>query len=274
MIRVLHLSDLHFGDDQLGLELLRREGGLWGKRLLGLANRKFNRKRQFSAERRWALLEQCLALDFDYLILTGDLTHLSTSAEFLEARAALEPLLDKARGRVLLTAGNHDRYTRPAAAEQLLELHFGDCFPFFQEQPGPHFLIDPEGWMFVELPMSAPTGLHSKGRVQGRVEEYLELFDAYKEHPKVLYGHYPLVHPQGVREAFTHSLGGRSAWERLLKAPGVLGYLHGHMHQSWAFQPYPERPPVVGQCRRERRRRRLPDQPAGGRSSNVFPVKA
>ncbi|MDT8446750.1 MAG: metallophosphoesterase [bacterium] len=241
MLQVLHLSDLHFGDGQLSLGLLQREGGLFNKRLLGFANRKFNRKRRFAEERKLALIEYCMDLDFDYLILSGDLTHLSTSAEFLEARAALEPLLSKVPGRVLLTAGNHDRYTRSATQEKLLELHFGDCFPFIDtEHQGPHFLIDPQGWMFLELPMSRPTGLHSKGKLAWNLQAYRDLLAAYPNHQKLLYGHYPLVYPGGQSEAFSHSLAGRKEVLQLLKQPGVRGYLHGHIHHSWAFQPFAE----------------------------------
>ena len=228
-MKILHLSDLHFGANQAGLG----GAGPFSKRLLGLSNLKLNPKRKPDPRVQEAIINQALALDWDYLILSGDLTHLGTKPEFDEARTRLEPLITKAPGRLLLTAGNHDRYVLQSLG--LLEKTFGDCFPFNQNRVGVPHLITEEGWLIAELPMARPAW-GAKGQVQLEYNEVKEFFLGANL-PVLLYGHYPLVWPAGFREPFTHSLWAREQWAQLCELAPVAAYLHGHVHQNWAFEP-------------------------------------
>ena len=165
------------------------------------------------------------------MIISGDLVHLGTAAEFRLARKILEPLIQK--GSVLLTAGNHDRYTPRALG--LIEDSFGDCYPFNQAKPA--VFSAPENWQVLELPMSRPSGFWAKGKMTADIEEYRSLILGCAGKPVLLYGHYPLFHPKDHREAFGHRLWQLKQVRTLTHLPGVKAYLHGHMHVNWAFQP-------------------------------------
>jgi len=231
MPRIIHLSDLHFGDSLLTWEHLKSQGQVFSKQFIGWANHRLNPKRHFGETIKTKLVERLLHADWDLLIITGDLVHLGSDAEFDLARNNLELLIKK--GPVLLTAGNHDRYTPQSLGR--LEHFFGDCYPF--DQPGPTIFQGPGDWGFLELPQSAPTLLGSKGKFSGEFEVYQELILSRQGKPTVLYGHYPLFHPTGQSEAFSHRLWGAGQVAQLAQLPGVKAYLHGHMHKSWAFQP-------------------------------------
>jgi len=231
MPRLIHLSDLHFGDILLNWGHLKAHGQRYSKQLLGLANHRFNASRTFNEEVKAKLIERLCQIEWDILVISGDLVHLGTDPEFKLARESLDPLIRK--GKVLVTAGNHDRYT-PATMGRI-ESHFADCYPF--NEPEPVVTLGPGDWGFLELPLSAPSTLGAKGRFMGDLEVYRRLILERQGKPTILYGHYPLFYPQGISEGFGHRLWGQKEVIELTELPGVKAYLHGHMHQSWAIQP-------------------------------------
>lgn len=231
MAKLLHLSDLHFGDELLGWRWLAKEGGLFSKGSLGLWNHQWNSQRKFDPQRRESLLRGLVEQDWDLMVISGDLVHLGTKPEFKLARTLLEPLIQK--GPVLLTAGNHDRYTPKAWG--LIEEVFGDCFPF--DRPWGTPFEGPEGWLLYELPLSRPSGFWAKGKLQQDWRDWLEVLSGAPERPKIVYGHYPLFYPPGAKESFGHKVWAQERLGRSLSERGVKAYLHGHLHQSWAFEP-------------------------------------
>jgi 3',5'-cyclic AMP phosphodiesterase CpdA len=119
-VRILHFSDLH-----IGLGLRRVPLPDWpGKRLAGGLNLLRGRGRHFAeaARKALALVDLYERLDPDLVLCTGDLTALAIHAEFVAARELLEPLADSPR--FIVTPGNHDVYTRPAAREGRFEKYF------------------------------------------------------------------------------------------------------------------------------------------------------
>ena len=231
MAKLIHLSDLHFGDPLLSWGLLRSQGQIFSKQSIGLVNHLANQHRHFDPKKKELLIENLVTIDWDIIVITGDLVHLGTKAEFKLARTMLEPLIQK--GTVLLTAGNHDRYTPKTLGR--IEDTFGDCYPF--NQSSPCVFEGPNQWGLIELPMARPSGLWAKGKFSGQFEEYKQLIERRGKKPTLLYGHYPLYHPPGRSERFGHQLWNLENVRALTQLPGIKGYLHGHMHESWAFQP-------------------------------------
>lgn len=230
MTRLLHLSDLHFGDGDLSLaEVL--QGGV-DKSLVGFLNRRLNPSRAFPGKLREEVLAMALDLKWDLLVITGDLTNLSHPKEFQAARRALQPLIDK--GRLLVMPGNHDRYTKKARG--LFEDHFGELQPpkslvpgVLEEDLGEYRLF------FLEQTRARP--VHS---AQGRnFFSFSAMLEYLEEVPqkRIFAGHYPAHLPGHVTEGPLHRLQDLKEFERFLLQAEAKAYLHGHIHQSYSHRP-------------------------------------
>jgi len=98
---------------------------MFGKRALGMANLyAMGRRNYFDAHevvgRAVADAQQFAA---DAFVMTGDLTAMSSQAEFEDARAAFGPLLESLPSVVI--PGNHDIYTRGSSKSARMERTFG-----------------------------------------------------------------------------------------------------------------------------------------------------
>lgn len=96
-----------------------------GKRALGMANLyAMGRRNYFDAHQ---VVERAVAdaqqFGGDAFVMTGDLTAMSSQAEFEDARAAFGPLLDSLPSVVI--PGNHDVYTRGSLRSARMERTFG-----------------------------------------------------------------------------------------------------------------------------------------------------
>ncbi len=117
-VRLVHFTDVHF-------YVPPTPAGVFGKRALGLVNlHVVGRSKYFDATSAVTrLVEDALTFDPDVAAITGDLTAMSSEAEFRAARAGFAGLLDGLPTAVI--PGNHDRYTRGAVRERRMEQHFG-----------------------------------------------------------------------------------------------------------------------------------------------------
>ena len=170
---LIHVSDFHFGDNPFGYSEPGENREFSAKRFIGWLNYQIRRKRQFSPEVRERLFEKLGKMNWDYLIITGDLTTFSLEKEFSNARKSLEPLLNN--GKVILTPGNHDRYVKSALNPDLLASYFNDCFPFRNNgSESDHLSIQNPGEniIIIELDMSVPRNIFSsrgKSKVNLRI---------------------------------------------------------------------------------------------------------
>jgi 3',5'-cyclic AMP phosphodiesterase CpdA len=119
MFRVAHISDLHVLD-LTGVPLWR----FLNKRVTGYANLRFKRSHSHRTETLRAVCREVKKAKVDHLVITGDITNLALETEFEAARTLLAEELDFAPENVSLVPGNHDTYTRGAAAAGRVSQYF------------------------------------------------------------------------------------------------------------------------------------------------------
>ena len=66
-------------------------------------------------------------MDWDHLVISGDLTQLALPEEFARARMALRPVL-KDQERVSIVPGNHDYYVSETEESDNFHSYFGSFF--------------------------------------------------------------------------------------------------------------------------------------------------
>lgn len=240
-MRVVHFSDLHF-------YAFPRVSGMFGKRMLGLANLYLRgRRHQFHADVASVAIEQIAALNPELILLTGDLTALASPAEFELARNALAPLLE--RFPVRMVPGNHDCYTRAADRESRIEQLFSPWLRTPQGLLGDDAPPWPTLYLQEEVAVLGlnPSRFHlgSSGKLHAheleRLEQLLQREDV-KARFKILMLHYPLLGKDGIpSENRWRKLEGGPALRALLERHPVQLVLHGHDHLR-----YYNRLPVPG----------------------------
>ena len=97
---IIHISDLHFHSYPQKLSEFN------AKRILGTINLFVRRAGEFPLKRAERLVERIQEMEFDHLVISGDITQLSLEREFSLAREVLDPLL-KNPEKVTVTPGNH-----------------------------------------------------------------------------------------------------------------------------------------------------------------------
>ena len=237
--KLIHISDIHFALDHMTVMDMIRFEGLISKRILGWINYRLNRRDQFSQATRLRLSDYLMQADWDYLVISGDLTILSLEEEFKAARKWIEPLIQK--GTVILTPGNHDRYVPGALKPDLMRAYFPDCFPFSitgYESEEIHCLELSDQAVLIEIDMSVPRKLFSsRGRIKpdlGRIHQLIE--QQYDSHCKIVVGHYPVAHPEEISDIYLHRLAGSKQLSRFLSDNRIDLYLHGHIHKTWQLK--------------------------------------
>ncbi len=130
MMRIAHATDIHWF-------VPPRLSQLPGKRLVGSANLYLRgRRHSFSDSVQTELVRHIRAAEPDLVVITGDLTAQATPEEFHKARQALEPVLSNLP--TFIIPGNHDVYTRGAAAERRITRYLGDFMGLDAEPLGRH----------------------------------------------------------------------------------------------------------------------------------------
>ncbi|AKK20298.1 metallophosphoesterase [Candidatus Liberibacter africanus] len=111
MFILAHISDIHLSYPPSFFELSP-------KRLIGLANWHFNRKKYFSHATANLLINDIFSHNVDHLSITGDLINFTSKREISAATHWLKSLGNPYN--ISIVPGNHDAYTRKAKAKSLL----------------------------------------------------------------------------------------------------------------------------------------------------------
>ena len=207
------------------------------KRVVGAMNLLLTRRRAYPRERLRKLIAQVDRMDWDYLVITGDLVQLGLASEFELARSELAPLLERGPERVAILPGNHDHYVREGDSGTAFYWILGD---FFQNENG--FAARPLGgpWWLALWDSTLPTQV---GSAQGQVRP--ETFAATERWlaslppgARIVHAnHYPLIFPERFPFVPFHELrniDGARAW--LARNPMEI-LLHGHIHRPWLVAP-------------------------------------
>ena len=229
-----HISDLHF-------HALPRYWQQWAsKRALGAANLFFRRHRQFPLQRAHQLVQTLQTLEWDHLVVSGDVTNLALEQEFQIASAILHPLLNPPH-KVTIVPGNHDRYVQETHSDDLFQKYFGS---FFSDACGRTPALKTqhltEDWHLMGWDSTHPNDwFTASGTV---TQETLLASEAYMraQPPRsrfIVVNHYPLWFPPHLPPHAAHELHNRSyVLHWLTQHPQIVIYLHGHIHRNWFHQ--------------------------------------
>ncbi len=229
-MRIIHLSDIHIW------RYVYNPFRLASKRAVGIASLLAGRSRKFRLERIEAVVDHVKELDYDHVLISGDLTTTALTAEFEEARRVLDDLLvDPERATVL--PGNHDRYTARSVRTKAFERVFGSFAPSV-EYPWLRRL-DPETAI---LGLDATRShLSARGRLPAdQFERARALLADPADRPRrlIVACHYPVAAPLAyAAELQQKRMVNSDEVRRWLAGIGPHLYCSGHVHAAWAFSP-------------------------------------
>ncbi len=241
-LTLVHLSDLHVH------RLLYHPRHWRAKRALGALNLLVTRRYAFPRERLRHLIAQVDRMEWDYLVITGDIGQLGLAAEFEEARRELAPLLARGPERVAILPGNHDHYVREGDAGTAFYQVFGD---YCRGEDG--FAARALGgpwWLATwDSTLATPVG-SAQGQVRAETfaatERWLEGLPSGAR--VILANHYPVVFPDSFWPGVYHQLRNLDGVRAWLQQQPIEVLLHGHIHRPWIVAPdgnLSARPPVV-----------------------------
>ena len=178
-------------------------------------------------------------LEWDHLVISGDLTQLALAEEFALARQTLAPLLNRPE-RVSIVPGNHDYYVRESREGDGFRQFFG---AFFGEEEI-HTCRLNDDWHLIGWHCAHPTPWYSAaGWVR---QQTLQATERYLQNLPpgvrcVLVNHYPVAFPDGHEPKSEHELLNLEQVQHWLsRQPQIQLYLHGHIHRNWEhLQHYP-----------------------------------
>jgi len=236
-MKIAHFSDLH---------LLSLDGAgprrFLNKRLTGWVNLRLKRGSIHRAAYVRAVAREVARGGFDHVIVTGDLTNLALEAEFELARDVLERELGLPPSRVTVVPGNHDLYTRGAAASRRFERYLA---PWLSSEL-PDLAVDVGAGRFPVVKLCGDAAIVAVSSAVPRLPfvsagelgaAQLRALARVLAHPDVarrtvvLAVHHPAVHPWTAWK--THLEGLRDAPQLLsLLRPLARGLVvHGHLHR-------------------------------------------
>lgn len=235
-LTLIHLSDLH-------VHRLAFHPRHWGaKRALGSLNLIVQRRYQYPRERLRHLIARVDRMEWDYLVITGDIGQLGLAAEFEEARRELAPLLARGPERVAILPGNHDHYVREGGdrANRAGTAFYGVFGEFCPRADG--FAARALGgpwWLATwDSTLATPVG-SAQGQVRTETMAATERWLAgLPEGARViLANHYPVVFPNSFWPGVYHQLRNLDAVRAWMQRQPIEVLLHGHIHQPWVIAP-------------------------------------
>lgn len=227
-MKLAHFTDIHITHFPLS-------GGFALKRLAAVASYSLAGRGQHfkgSDVRIERLLADVDAQQVDHALCTGDLTGVSSDAEFAEVARLFGPRL-RQRERFTVIPGNHDRYVRGATT--LFDQHFstlseGARFPFVKNVGE---------LTIVGIDVARPTSIIDSsglcGPTQRRQLEEILTDGSLRTRFVVLAQHYGLLRAEGQRDRRSHGLRDDLELLALIDREDVTLdlVLHGHMHRPY-----------------------------------------
>jgi 3',5'-cyclic AMP phosphodiesterase CpdA len=242
-IRLAHVSDPHLSS-LAGI----RCGELLGKRVLGYLSWRLRRRREHRPEVLERLGRDLAAAAPDHILVTGDLTHVGTPRECVQAADWLHRL--GSPDKVSVIPGNHDCYAPAAWAETagLWDAYMqgdpdgdgGARFPWLRRR-GPVGIIG----LSTAVPTAPFLATGWLGAAQlGRLAEMLDALRRERLFRIVLLHHPPVDAVTSRRRRLNDG----AAFRERIERHGAELILHGHAHR-WVQSALPAgagRAPVFG----------------------------
>ena len=225
-MKIIHISDLHF-PTQIPIFKLR------GKSIIGYANYFLRRRKKHALGLIHSLISEISNMEYDVLIISGDLTNVAVEEEFKSAKEWLLPILDD---RTFIIPVNHDRYKKESIhPEPLFEKYFE---PYIGESLSEKFYLRRKiisgktliGWDSNKpLPIAKANGFIPEEVV---VETQKITGDEY-----ILVCHHPIWNPGQYVESNGHKMVNRKLITTLINKKPPMLYFHGHSHSNWIKKP-------------------------------------
>ena len=223
---IIHISDLHFHSYPQNLSEFN------AKRILGATNLLIRRAREFPLKRAKLLVEIIQKMEWDHLVISGDITQLSLEKEFSLAREILDPLLIKSEW-VTVIPGNHDRYINQHDGTDLFTKYFGEFFGKNEI----HVSEINQKWVLVGWDSAHPNDLRTAaGTVKSSTIKATEkLLHNFPDQTNfIVVNHYPLTFPEDWKFDRSHELYNLIPVRNwILQNSQIRIYLHGHIHLNW-----------------------------------------
>ncbi len=219
----LHLTDLHFW------QLVFNPFQLANKRFLGNLNVAMRRRHEILTSQAPEFVRYMSTLGVADVVLTGDFTSTSTHAEFRQARAFVESLVN-AGMRPVVFSGNHDVYTFESERKHRFEEYLGEWMP---ASTLPTRGAIAGGTPILYVPTARANLISSRGRITpNEVDAVRELLRAHRD-PLIVAAHYPLLDRTYGYEMTSHRrlCGAGALREALGSYAGRLLYVAGHVHR-------------------------------------------
>ena len=234
-MRLAHFSDIHVTHFPFSVR-----GGLALKRLAAVASYSLGRRAHFAASdaRVAALLRDIDSLGVDHAICTGDVTGVSTAAEFEQVAELFGPERLSAPQKYTVIPGNHDRYVSSAAGH--FEKYFGAVssdraeYPLVKSLPGNVTLVCADS-------ARATNVIDSSGLVgEAQRQKLFEILTGPSLETQfvVLAFHYGLLRMNGERDGRNHGLRDDLEMIELVDRLEVNLDLviHGHLHRPFRIR--------------------------------------
>lgn len=216
MLRVAHISDLHFFSYPKSLV------GYLGKNGLGVLNHLFFRKKIFHSRIFKNLLTEILEQNIQELWISGDISVSGTLDEFAYAKGELAPFIHSPL-KIRLVPGNHD--VRSNLQHSLAQLFLNKERFSPVETISIHPLID-----LICLDLSHNNKKRDSGLFCSSLEETLKSHLLASQKPQIaILCHYP----PPIAEGKNNRLVGGSSLQKIVEAhPKIVLFAHGHTHQQ------------------------------------------
>ena len=137
-MKIAHISDLHYLD-LTGVKFYEFFNKRWTGGFNLLAGRAHTHQKSVVV----AALERIKALQCAHLVVTGDLTNLAFTSEFVAVRELLKNYFDEKN--LTIVPGNHDFYTRESSKARRFEKLI------YENYPGDEAFRGNENWPFVQV---------------------------------------------------------------------------------------------------------------------------
>jgi len=226
---IIHISDLHFHSYP------QKFSEFNAKRILGATNLLIRRAREFPLKRTKLLVKIIQKMEWDHLVISGDITQLSLEKEFSLAREILDPLLIKSE-RVTVIPGNHDRYINQHDGTDLFTKYFGEFFGKNEI----HVSEINQKWILVGWDSAHPNDLRTAaGTVKNiTIQATEKLLQNFPDQTNfIVVNHFPLTFPEDWKFDRSHELYNLVPVRNwILQNSQIRLYLHGHIHLNWVHR--------------------------------------